>query len=242
MAISREYKVKIKATVDPSEISKQIEALSKNSKIKFDTGGIDAVGKSVGNTSKQVKGLGTLVDGVFGKFNLWYGIAQLSHQIYSAIGDVVTNTIKLDTAMTGLAKVRDMSKQDLTAFAKSAGEAGVEIGKTTTQMIDAATVFAQAGWSDPGELQQLATMAGMFTNIADTQTSTAESAEFLIATMKAFNLTADDTEHIIDAVNEVSNKYAVSSGDLASSVGRVASTLAISGTTLEQTLGLMTGA
>lgn len=242
MAISREYKVKIKATIDPSEISKQIEELGKKSKFKIDTGGIDSVGKSVENTGKKVKGLGTLVDGVFGKFNLWYGIAQISHKIYDAIGDVVTNTIKLDTALTGLAKVSDLSKSELTAFAKSAGEAGVEIGKTTTEMIDSAAVFAQAGWSDPKELEQLSLMAGMFTNIADTQTSTAESAEFLIATMKAFNLTADDTEHIIDAVNEVSNKYAVSSGDLASSIGRVASTLAISGTTFEETMGLMTGA
>lgn len=242
MAISREYKVKIKATIDPSEISKQIDALGKNSKLKFDTGGIDSANKKLQNTGKNMKTLGSLADSVFGKFNLWYGVAQISHQIYNAIGDVISNTVKLDTALTGLAKVSDLSGEQLKTFATSAGEAGVEIGKTTSEMVDAAAVFAQAGWSDPNELQQLATMAGMFTNIADTQTSTAESAEFLIATMKAFNLTADDTEHIIDAVNEVSNKYAVSSGDLASSIGRVASTLAISGTTFEQTMGLMTGA
>lgn len=242
MAISREYKVKIKATIDPSEISKQIDALGKNSKLKFDTGGIDAVGKSLTNTSNKMKGLGSIADSVFGKFNLWYGIAQISHQIYNAIGDVVTNTVKLDTALTGLSKVSDMSKAQLQSFAKTVGETGVEVGRTTTEMVDAAAVFAQAGWSDPKELELLAKSASMFSNIADTQTSTAESAEFLIATMKAYNMTAEDTEHIMDAVNEVSNKYAVSSGDLASSIGRVASTLQQSGTSFEETLGLMTGA
>lgn len=242
MAISREYKVKIKATIDPSEISKQIDALGKNSKLKFDTGGIDAVGKSLTNTSTKMKGLGSIADSVFGKFNLWYGIAQISHQIYNAIGDVITNTVKLDTALTGLSKVSDMSKAQLQSFAKTVGETGVEVGRTTTEMVDAAAVFAQAGWSDPKELELLAKSASMFSNIADTQTSTAESAEFLIATMKAYNMTAEDTEHIMDAVNEVSNKYAVSSGDLASSIGRVASTLQQSGTSFEETLGLMTGA
>lgn len=237
MAVSREYKVKIKATIDPSEISKDIEKLGKNSKLKFDTSGLDSANTKLKNTGKSVKTLGSLADSVFGKFNLWYAVAQISHQIYNAIGDVIQNTIKLDTALTGLAKVSNLSGDQLKQFASSAGEAGVEIGKTTSEMVDAAAVFAQAGWSDPKELETLATMAGMFTNIADTQTSTAESAEFLIATMKAFNLTADDTEHIIDAVNAVSNEYAVSSGDLASSIGRVASTLAISGTTFEQTMG-----
>lgn len=242
MAVSREYKVKIKATIDPSEISKEIEKLGKDSKLSFNTGGLDSTNKKLKDTNSNMRTLGSLTDSVFGKFNLWYGIAQISHQVYNAIGDIVDNTIKLDTALTGLSKVSDMSKLELKNFAQSVGEAGVEIGKTTSEMVDAASVFAQAGWSDPSELETLSTMAGMFTNIADTQTSTAESAEFLIATMKAFNLTADDTEHIIDAVNEVSNTYAVSSGDLASSIGRVASTLAISGTTFEQTMGLMTGA
>lgn len=241
MAVSKNYTVQIDATVDASKIRKQLSEIEKNTKFSFDQKGLSSYNKGLQQTGKQMSSIGKLSDTVFGKFNLWYGVAQASHVMYNALGDIVTNTIKLDTAMTGLAKVSDMSSDELQAFAKSAGEAGVEVGRTATEMIDAATVFAQAGYGAE-DLEQLATAASMFSNIADTQTSTAESAEFLISTMKAYNMTAEDTEHIMDAVNEVSNKYAVSSGDLASSIGRVASTLYQSGTTFEETLGLMTGA
>lgn len=46
--------------------------------------------------------------------------------------------------------------------------------------------------------------------------------------------------HIIDAVNEVSNNFAVSSSDLATNLGKVSSTLAITGTSYEQALGMLT--
>ena len=53
-------------------------------------------------------------------------------------------------------------------------------------------------------------------------------------------MTASDSEHIIDAVNEVSNNFAVSSADLANNLGNVSSVLSVTGTTFEQTLGLLT--
>ena len=59
--------------------------------------------------------------------------------------------------------------------------------------------------------------------------------------MKAFNLTAQDSEHIIDAVNEVSNNTAVSSADLATNIGKASAALAAGGNTYEDTLSMMTG-
>ena len=243
MAVSREYKIKVKATLDASSLTKELAKYGKDLTIapKYDSTGVKQVTSDIDKSKKKVDSLGKLATSVFGKFNLWYGIAQISHKIYQGIGDVVTNTIALDTAMTGLSKVTDISKSDLSDFAVEVGNAGVELGKTTTQMVDASTVFAQAGWSNTADLKTLSTVSSTFSNISDTEMSSAESADFLISTMKAFNLTADDTTHIIDAVNEVSNNYAVSSGDLASSIGKVASTMELSGTSFEQTLGLMTG-
>lgn len=46
--------------------------------------------------------------------------------------------------------------------------------------------------------------------------------------------------HIIDAVNEVSNNFAVSSADLANNLGNVSSVLSVTGTTFEESLGLLT--
>lgn len=40
----------------------------------------------------------------------------------------------------------------------------------------------------------------MYQNIADEQISSGEAAEFIISQMKAFNITAEDSIHIADAV------------------------------------------
>lgn len=79
-----------------------------------------------------------------------------------------------------------------------------------------------------------------YQNVADEAISAGDSADFIISQMKAFNIEAEDSLHIIDAVNEVSNNFAVSSADLATNIGKASAALAIGGVTYEQTLGMMT--
>lgn len=76
-----------------------------------------------------------------------------------------------------------------------------------------------------------------YQNVADEAVSAGDSADFIISQMKAFNIEAEDSLHIIDAVNEVSNNFAVSSADLATNIGKASAALAIGGVTYEETLG-----
>lgn len=78
-------------------------------------------------------------------------------------------------------------------------------------------------------------------NIADEELDAGEAANFIISQMKAFNITADDAIHIIDAVNNVSNNTATSSADLAQNIGKASAALAAGNNTYEDTLALMTG-
>lgn len=59
--------------------------------------------------------------------------------------------------------------------------------------------------------------------------------------MKAFNIEADDAEHIIDSVNEVANNFAVSSADLATNLGNMSAIMAINNVSLEEQIGMLTG-
>ena len=99
--------------------------------------------------------------------------------------------------------------------------------------------FRKSGFSDE-DAANLALVATMYQNVADESISAADSAGFIIAQMKAFNIEAEDATHIIDAVNEVSNNYAVSSSDLANNLGKVSSALAVGGNSFEEVLGMMT--
>ena len=69
-------------------------------------------------------------------------------------------------------------------------------------MVDAATSFKKAGYSEE-DSAQLALVASLYQNIADEALTAGESADFIISQMKAFNLTAADSEHIVNAVNDV---------------------------------------
>ena len=106
-------------------------------------------------------------------------------------------------------------------------------------MVEAATGFRKSGFSDE-DAASLALVATMYQNVADESISAADSAGFIIAQMKAFNIEAENATHIIDAVNEISNNYAVSSSDLANNLGKVSSALAVGGNSFEEVLGMMT--
>ena len=107
-------------------------------------------------------------------------------------------------------------------------------------MVEAATSFKKSGYSDE-DAATLALVASKYQNIADEALSAGDAADFIISQMKAFNIEAENSEHIIDAVNNVSNNMAVSSADLATNIGKASAALAVGGNTYEQTLSLLTG-
>ena len=59
--------------------------------------------------------------------------------------------------------------------------------------------------------------------------------------MKAFNINADEATHIIDAVNQTSNKFAVSSADIATNLNKMSSVMAVNNVTFEEQIGLLVG-
>ena len=106
-------------------------------------------------------------------------------------------------------------------------------------MVEAATSFRKNSFND-NDSATLAKVATTFQNVSDEAISASESADFIIAQMKAFNIEAGDAEHIIDAVNAVSNSYAVSSGKLAKNLGNMSAALAVGNNSFEESLGLLT--
>ena len=102
-------------------------------------------------------------------------------------------------------------------------------------MVEAATEFVKSGYSE-ADSAQLAYVASLYQNVADETLSAGSAANFIISQLKAFNLEAANSEHIVDALNEVSNNFAVSSADLGQNLGKVSAALAVGGNTYEETL------
>lgn len=232
-----EYSVKVKAVLDVSGIRQQLAALGKNTKLQFNTDSIDQAKEKLKETGKagqtaaqgistsskkantEFKGLvGYAKTGaknfadITGKVALFGAATNIINGASQAAQAMVGSVVELDASLTELKKVSDLSGEGLEKYTNQAFEAGKQVAKTGTQMIDAATEFTKSGFSEQDSLK-LGEIAAMYTNIADTEVATADAANLIISQMKAFNIEADDSIHVIDAINEVANKTAVGTND-----------------------------
>lgn len=217
------------------KIASKVATASKN---MLDT--INDIGDATRKTEPKVKSFGDKFADAFKKFSLWSAISGIFYQIINSAKQLVNVVFELDAAFTELQKVTDLTMKDFNKITDQAYKLGIEVGKTTTEAIAAMTEFAKAGYSVEESSDILAKNALMWTNIADGTVSASESANMIISVMKAFNIEAQNTTHIIDALNEVSNNFAVSSGDLSNSLTKSSAVLANAGVTFEEQIGLIT--
>ena len=106
-------------------------------------------------------------------------------------------------------------------------------------MVSAATEFRKNSFNDQ-DSATLARIAALYQNVADEAISANDSAALIISQMKAFGIEADNAVSIIDAINEVSNNFAVSSSDIATALTKTSSAMGVLGNDFNQTVGLVT--
>ena len=175
----------------------------------------------------------------FQSFTTYMSVTTVFYQTVAAIRSMIDEVVELDSALVELQKVTDLEGESLDKFTKKAYDAAETVAKTGTEMVNAATEFAKSGY-DENQSLELGRLALMYTNIADEEVSAGEAAEFMVAQMKAFNLEASDAEHIIDSVNEVANRFAVSSADISENLGNASSVMANAGNSMEEVIALLT--
>lgn len=170
-----------------------------------------------------------------------YTIAMLPIQMLrKALSETITTIQDFDSALIEFRKVSDLAGESLTRYVAKLAEMGEVTGSTMQAMVEASTEFRKSGFSDE-DSAKLASIAEKYRNIADEEISAGESASFIIAQMKAFNIEAGQAEHIIDSVNEVANNFSVSSADLATNLGNMSAIMAINNVSMEQQIGMLTG-
>lgn len=105
-------------------------------------------------------------------------------------------------------------------------------------MVASATEFRKNSFNDE-DSAMLAKVANMYINVADEAISASDSASLIISQMKAFDIEANNAMRIIDAINEVSNNYSVSSADVARALTKTSSAMGVLGNDFNQTIGLV---
>ena len=227
-----------KATKGVKGLNGQLIQTNKNIK-KLNGKNLTSVASASEKSAKGMKSFGAETLGVTKKVIQFGAVTAIIRGVTSGLGDMVKNVYELDGALTEFKKVSDLSGKGLEQYTDQAYKVGKTVARTGTEMIQAATEFKKSGFSEKDSLE-LGRVASMYQNVADVEISAGEAANFIVSQMKAFNMTAGDAEHIIDAVNEVSNNFAVSSADIATNIGKASAAMATGNVTYEQSVGLMT--
>ena len=154
---------------------------------------------------------------------------------------VMSNVTQMDAAMTELYKVTDNSQHEYDKFRTATEKTSAEIGSTQVALVQSTATFARLGYnlSDSAELGK---NAALFSNVGDEGMTSTEAAEDMVAIMKGFNIQAEDSIHIVDALNQVGNRFSISSTGLGESLKRSGGAMATANNTLEETIGLTVAA
>ena len=174
----------------------------------------------------------------FGKMVKFNTINMIYDGVINTFEDAIKVTKEFNDATTELRKVSELSGESLRKYAQDLSVYGQEVGRSMTDMINSAVIFKRTGATDE-EAKELAKISEMYRNVADNEISSAEASSFLVSQMKAFNMTAEESIHIIDAVNKTANEHAVSTDDLQKALTKSASALATAGNSYEQTIALI---
>lgn len=186
-----------------------------------------------GNLKTQLKdSLATML-----KYQLAYKIIS---ETVNAIKSMVNAVVDLDTKLTEFNKVADLSTSQLKDFSDKAYDAADKIGRTGSDMIEAATEFKRAGY-DLDESLSMGDAALVMTNVADGITQTSDAASTLISVLNGFNIDQSKIMEVVDKMNEVSNNSPVGFDNLADGLERVSGTMNQAGNSIDQTIGMITG-
>ena len=185
------------------EVKQSSQNLSETAKTtKQASGSITNLGEVTSKAGTQVKSLGQSFGDIVTKVGKFYLATKPIQMMQQAFDEAIETVKEFDDTLVEFRKVSDLSGDSLTAYTQELAKMGEVTGSTMTAMVSAATEFKKSGYSDE-DAATLASVAEKYRNISDEQLSAGESANFIIAQLKAFNMTASESEHIIDAVNEV---------------------------------------
>ncbi len=192
--------------------------------------------KAMGITSETIF---EKIFGMFGKLSsMIFGGSFLIFSVNS-LKEIYNNILSIDSALVNVKKVTDETDQTYKNLIADSSTWAVKLGTSIDKMMNTTADFVRHGYSLKDAFD-LSKTAAIFKNVSYTDIGTASTN--IISTMKAFKLEAKDSMNIIDKLNDVGNKFSISSAGLSEGLRVSAASLATANNTLDESLGLITAA
>lgn len=252
-------KVKVQATLDSAKTRSELNAKLKSirPKVKVDADTTQAVKKikklgrqkikptvqptvdssqvvsGLKEAQKQTKTLwDRFVSGAVGVNLIRMSVQKVTQAICQAIAGIK----ELDKIKTDIQTASGVDDSRINSMMQSYNQMAKDLSSTTKDVGNAANEIVRMGesLSDTNKLIENSTMLSKIGMIESSQ-----ATEYLISSMKGFQITAQDSTQIIDKLTSVDMKAAVSAGGLAEAMSRCANIANNSGTSMDRLIGYM---
>lgn len=169
---------------------------------------------------------------------IWMASMTAFYGSLRAVQNMSGEIIEIDKQLTELRRVANSNINIDTIF-EGAVDTAQRLGNNIHDVLDTMNEFSRT-FGDFNERQLLAitNTATLMSNVSDLSAS--DAGRSLVGTMNAFNISAEDSIHIVDALNEVDNQYAISTQQLAEGLQKASATSATFGMNMEETVGAIT--
>lgn len=226
------------------DLWKQIRDL--DTAVKNYSGTLEENQAAMAHVKAQAEALGLTTETLGQKFTrLWKEHAQTAavmaglHLVQQGMRQVYDNVVEVNSAMTELKKVTNETDTAYLKFTQRAAQQSRELGANISDYVQTTADWARLGYNLPSS-EELARVSSLFANVGDGIDSATQASEYLISTLKGFNLVADDAERVVDIINQVANTEPVSAQDISEILQRSAAALSASNTSFEKTVALGT--
>jgi TP901 family phage tail tape measure protein len=159
--------------------------------------------------------------------------------VVGALKSGATAAIDIEKATAGIEVVFRGTAEEARALSQGTLDLAVAQGQSAKDALDAATLFARAGYTKVEALEAVR-VSLMGANTAEI--TTADSAKHFSAIITAWELGARDLEGTLDKLNGVSNKSKASMKDLLEGFSRVAPFAKQAGLSISETTGILASA
>lgn len=236
-ALTRQYWNKIDTSYIDDAISKLKSMDSINMKDLRNE--ISNIGIGIKDITEQARAS----EGIFSKFGsslrnigVYFDVGDIFRSFINGAKEAVQYTMSVENAMIDLRRVIDMSDENAQAFQNSMHNLSVQLASSNSDTISTVATFSKLGYSiqDATKLGEITTKYNFAADINNIN----DSANGLIATLKGFNLESSEASRVVDEINTISNKYAVTATDINTALQKSSATLSTFGNSLEESIAM----
>lgn len=183
----------------------------------------------------------------FSALTTYFSATMLITKTIQGIRSMYNNVLEVDTAMTGLYRVTNLTGQQYSTLYDKMVSSAKEYGAALSDIVESTASWVRLGF-DANNAERLSEITTMYQHVTDLDNTTAVNN--LVTAYKGYQeqllqlTNGDETaaiELIADIYDRLGNEFAVSAANIGSGLSKAASALQLAGNTIQESAAMLTG-